>query len=106
MPISGQLLINGNWQPGAAGSFTAINPAEGTTLNGEFSKADAQQISACVDGAREAFLSFSQTSLQQRAGFLRACARQIMELGDELLITMQAETGYPRGRGEGERGRT
>src|SRR5690606_35210989 len=44
--------------------------------------------------------------LAKRAEFLRTCADEIMALGDELLDRITAETGYPKARGEMERGRT
>ncbi|PHR92688.1 MAG: aldehyde dehydrogenase (NADP(+)) [Robiginitomaculum sp.] len=104
--ILGKLLIGGEWQLGEAGHFNAVNPATGDTLPVQYSKASAEQISAAASAANIAFASYRNTSLKDRAGFLNACADEIMALGDELLECMQSETGYPRGRCEGERGRT
>ncbi len=41
-----------------------------------------------------------------RAAFLEAVAKLIVAIGDELIATAMAETGLPRMRLEGERGRT
>ncbi|WP_416307402.1 aldehyde dehydrogenase (NADP(+)) [Neptunicella sp. SCSIO 80796] len=106
MTISGKLLIAGEWQEGDAGSFQAVNPATGQPIATQHTKASEQQVSVAAELAGEAFAGYRNTSLKARATFLHACADHIMQLGDELLDCMQQETGYPRGRCEGERART
>jgi NADP-dependent aldehyde dehydrogenase len=56
--------------------------------------------------AGEAFDSFRATTDEQRARFLDSVAQQIMLLGDELIERAMLESGLPRVRLEGERGRT
>ncbi len=106
MPVTGQQLINGSWQPGGAGGFFAVNPRNGETVAPQISQAGKAQVLEAVAAAQQAFQVFRHTSLSDRAKFLRQCADEIMALGDVLLETMQAETGYPEARCIGERGRT
>lgn len=105
MPITGNLLINGQWQPGESGSIFAVNPANGETLPTTFTKATVDQVTLTTRAAGAAFDTFRNTSSTDRAAFLRTCAGEIINLGDELLDTVQAETGYPRMRCESERAR-
>ena len=106
MPVTGQQLINGTWQPGAAGSFSAVNPRTGEPLSPAISQASKAQVQDATEAAQQAFQQFRSSSLRDRATFLRQCANEITALGDELLETMQAETGYPEARCKAERGRT
>jgi len=61
--------------------------------------------SACA-AAEAAFDAYRDAPLEARAAFLERIADEIMALGDELIVTAMAETHLPRGRLEGERGRT
>ena len=56
--------------------------------------------------AEAAFPVFSALAPEARAAFLDAVADAIVAIGDELIVTAMAETGLPRARLEGERGRT
>ena len=53
-----------------------------------------------------AFDSFRATDAETRAAFLDAIGEEIVALGDVLIETACRESGLPRGRIEGERGRT
>lgn len=106
MTITGKQLIGGEWTQGEAGSFHGVNPQTGQKLEPAISSASNRQVDAAVRMAEAASKKFRHTSLSARAAFLRSCAEQIMALGDELLERLSAETGYPRGRAEMERGRT
>jgi alpha-ketoglutaric semialdehyde dehydrogenase len=57
-------------------------------------------------GSIRAFHSFRETSLAERARFLRRIGQGILNLGDALIDRAHAETSLPKGRLEGERGRT
>ena len=56
--------------------------------------------------AEAAFPAYAATDPASRAAFLEACAEAILAIGDELIVRAMAETGLPRARLEGERGRT
>lgn len=106
MTISGKQFINGEWVDGQAGTYQAIDPSTGAALAPLLSKASADQVQQAVAAAQAASSLFRRSSLQQRASFLRACGEEIMALGDSLVERAMAETGLPRARIEGERGRT
>jgi NADP-dependent aldehyde dehydrogenase len=86
--------------------FRGINPATEEALDPPFEEAAAPELERACASAWEAFDIFRETSLEARAAFLEAIAAGILALGDELIERATAETGLPRGRIEGERGRT
>lgn len=106
MSVTGKQLIGGEWQTGTSGRYQAINPATGEQLAPELSFASEDQLRTATAAAAAAAPIFAATSPQERSRFLETCADEIMALGDELLDRVSAETGYPRARAEGERGRT
>lgn len=106
MTITGKQLINGAWVDGQAGSYQAIDPATGLPLPVVLSKASSDQVKLAVAAAEADSAAFRRMPLQKRADFLRACAEEIMALGDVLVERAMAETGLPKARIEGERGRT
>jgi hypothetical protein len=55
MPITGNLLIDNQWQPGESGSMFAVNPANGETLPTTFTKATAGQVTLATRAAGAAF---------------------------------------------------
>lgn len=106
MSVTGKLFISGEWITGKGGSYQAINPANSQSLEPSMSSANAAQVEVALQAAEDAFQIFKHTSPALRAKFLRDCADEIMQLGDELLERVSNETGYPRPRAEGERART
>lgn len=63
-------------------------------------------VAAACAAADAAFDSYRATSNEERAAFLERIADEIMGLGDALIDAYTRESGLPRGRAEGERGRT
>lgn len=106
MTITGKQLIGGEWVQGEAGSFYGVDPRDGRNLQPTISIASNDQVDQTVRMADAASKIFRRSSPKERATFLRYCAEQIMALGDELLERVMEETGYPKARAEGERGRT
>lgn len=106
MQLTGELLIGGDSRFGTNGEIKGVNPATGETLEPAFggaTKADVDQAAAL---AHEAFASYRALPYETRATFLEAIAEHIEALGDDLIVRVMAETGLPRPRLEGERGRT
>jgi alpha-ketoglutaric semialdehyde dehydrogenase len=103
--IDGAILI-GSQQRQAEDRFSAVNPATGETLEPSFSSAGAEAVAQAGALAEAAFPGYSATDPVSRAGFLEACAEAILAIGDALIERAMAETGLPRARLEGERGRT
>jgi NADP-dependent aldehyde dehydrogenase len=106
MTITGKLLINGQWIDGQAGEYQAVNPATGKHIEPLLTKATAEQVKDAVAAAEAAASVFRRAPLAKRAEFLRACATEIMALGESLVERAMAESGLPKARIEGERART
>jgi len=105
MELTGENLIAGEDARGAA-SFRAVDPATGAELEPEFHEGDAALVDRALAAADAAFPAYARTTAGERAAFLRAVAEELLALGDALLERARAETGLPRARLEGERGRT
>ncbi len=106
MTITGAMLIGKNDVVGTKKEVKAINPATGEELEPGFKGGTAADVDTAARLAHAAFASYRETSLEQRAKFLETIGEQIMALGDDLIVRAQLETGLPRPRLEGERGRT
>ncbi|MBB4857400.1 NADP-dependent aldehyde dehydrogenase [Novosphingobium chloroacetimidivorans] len=63
-------------------------------------------VAAACAAAAEAFDVYRATDRETRAAFLERIADEIVAIGEPLIEAYMAESGLPRGRGEGERGRT
>lgn len=106
MSITGEAIIGGVHERGTEGSFKAWDPSRRDYLEPAFHMVSSDQIDRACRMAGEAFDSFRATTDEQRARFLDSVAQQIMLLGDELIERAMLESGLPRVRLEGERGRT
>ena len=106
MEITGHMLIGGEAVRGKAGTLRAFDPARNAEIEPEFGAGDASDVDRACRLAREAFDSFRQAPLEQRARFLEAIGEQIMALGDVLIERAHLESALPKARLEGERGRT
>ena len=103
--IDGAILV-GSTARQADTRFDAINPATGETLAPDFSSAGVDAVADAAALAEAAFPIYAATDPATRATFLEAIAEAILAIGDELIERAIQETGLPRGRLEGERGRT
>ncbi len=86
--------------------FTGFDPAADTPLAPDFAAADASHVEQACLLADAAFDVFRDTAPEDRATFLETIANNIEGLGDALIVRAMQESGLPRGRLEGERGRT
>jgi hypothetical protein len=107
MIITGEALIGGRAVKGTGGAGSkAWNPSlREQPMEPEFHMVDIAQIDRACRAADAAFDTFRAPERRTRA-FLETVAEQIMALGDELVERAMAESGLPRARIEGERGRT
>lgn len=105
MTITGELLL-GSTTRRAAATFHAVDPASGARLEPAFSEAGPDDVAAAAALAAAAFPVFRELSPDRRAAFLEAVATAIEALGDALIERAAQETGLPRARLTGERGRT
>ena len=106
MNITGEALIGAASVRGTGEAFQAFSPATGENLQPVFHTAGQAEIAKAAALAQAAFDSYRETGNDSRARFLESIAEQIVELGDELILRAMAESGLPRARLEGERGRT
>jgi NADP-dependent aldehyde dehydrogenase len=106
MNITGSQLIDGQAVQGKGTPFSGKNPARGETMTPEFSGATTADVAQACAAAAAAFRTYRATTPAARAKFLEEIATQILALGDALIERAVAESGLPRGRIEGERGRT
>ncbi|AZD20730.1 2,5-dioxovalerate dehydrogenase [Pseudomonas chlororaphis subsp. aurantiaca] len=106
MPVTGQLLIGQARVRGSHGEVHALAAATGEALAPSFGGAGPNDLERACALAEAVFDRYRETSLEQRAAFLESIASNILALGDELIERCMSETGLPRARLEGERGRT
>ena len=106
MQLTGEMLIGGGAVRGKGAAMRAVDPANGNDLDPLFMGGTPVDVDHACRLAWAAFDAFRETSLDERARLLEGIAEQILALGDPLIERACAETGLPRGRIEGERGRT
>jgi NADP-dependent aldehyde dehydrogenase len=106
MQIQGEMIIGHRVLRGSAGAVRAFDPARRATLEPEFGLATADDVEAACALAEQAFDSYRNLPLEQRARFLEAIAEQILAIGPVLIERASQESGLPAARLEGERGRT
>ena len=106
MIITGEALIGGVAVKGTGAAIRAYNPSLQQQMEPEFHSVDVAQIDQACRLADDAFDTFRALSDEKRAVFLETIGEQIMSLGDVLVERVMAESGLPRPRIEGERGRT
>jgi len=105
MPLTGHLVV-GFARVSTPDTYNGIDAASGDPLDPPLSIAGPAEIEEACSLAEAAFDVYRQSDLALRARFLDLCGENIMALGDELLDRAGRETGLPRARLEGERGRT
>ncbi len=106
MKITGAMLIGMAEVHGRQGEDRAVNPATGETLGGVFGGGTLADVDRACELAARDFDAFRSAPLETRARLLETIAQGLVELGDELVERAMAESGLPRARIEGERGRT
>jgi len=106
MTLTGTMLIGQQAVAGSREAIRAIDPATNQTLEPAYPGGTFEQVEQACSLAWAAFDSFRETSLEVRAGFLECIAEQIEALGDTLIDRAVLESGLPRARIQGERGRT
>src|SRR3954468_13984859 len=106
MPIKGELLIGRSARRGTNGEIFGLDAASGEKLQPGFGGATLDDLEEAAALASAASRPYRETSLDVRAKFLETIAQNILDIGDELIERCVLESGLPRGRIEGERGRT
>lgn len=104
--INGNIFVAGKERRGTNGSFTAVDPATGLPLPGEFGGATLNDLEAAATSAAAAFETYRATPVAARALFLECIADAVLSTGADLVERCVAETGYLQARVEAERTRT
>ncbi|HWW56700.1 MAG TPA: aldehyde dehydrogenase family protein, partial [Sphingopyxis sp.] len=103
--LAGTIFIGGAEET-TTDIFSATDPSTGQAIAPSFSAAGTGHVDRACALADDAFAAFSETTPEARAAFLEAIADEIGAIGDDLIERAMAESGLPRVRLEGERGRT
>jgi NADP-dependent aldehyde dehydrogenase len=106
MDLTGEMLIGATPARGEDQAFTGYDAASGAALEPRYGGATEADVARACALAEAAFDPYRATSPEVRARFLELVADKIAALGDALTDRACAETGLPRARIEGERGRT
>lgn len=106
MTLTGELIIGRSFERGSEGAFFGVDALSGDNLPVAFGAGSKAQLERACALAWQAFLPYRSLPLEKRADFLDEIGAQILALGDDLIVRAMAESGLPRPRLEGERGRT
>jgi NADP-dependent aldehyde dehydrogenase len=86
--------------------FRSIDAASGAPVGPAIAIDGPAEVAAACAAAEAAFDAYRATDRSTRAQFLETIAQNILDIGDALIVTAMRESGLPRARLEGERGRT
>ncbi|QEM82416.1 aldehyde dehydrogenase (NADP(+)) [Halomonas binhaiensis] len=106
MQLEGKQLIGADAVLASGRPIHGINPATGETLEPGYPGGSQAEVERACELAWQAFDAYRETGLEERATFLESVADEIEAIGDALIERAMAESGLPRARLEGERGRT
>ncbi|KAA3652290.1 MAG: aldehyde dehydrogenase (NADP(+)) [Proteobacteria bacterium] len=106
MQVTGHSLIGSQAVYPQGATIQAFNPATGAPIGPEYGGGGIDEVDRACALAEAAAVAFRTTSLEARARFLETVATEIEALGDALIERCMLESGLPRARLEGERGRT
>src|SRR5437764_12146824 len=95
MKTHDRIYINGKWQPShSADSIDVINAASEEVM-AKVPDGSAEDVADAVCAAREAFDSWSQSPITQRAEYLDKIAAQLKARSDEIARSIADEVGMP-----------
>ncbi|CAN5247912.1 aldehyde dehydrogenase (NADP(+)) [soil metagenome] len=90
----------------ADSGFRSIAADTGQPEGAAFPVHGAADVDAACAAAEAAFDAYRSTDRETRAVFLERIGEEIVAIGDDLIVAAMRESGLPRARLEGERGRT
>lgn len=86
--------------------YHSIDAATGVPVGESLAISGLADVDAACAAAETAFDMYRATSRDERAAFLDCIGDEILAIGDDLILAAMRESGLPRARLEGERGRT
>lgn len=104
--ITGKNYIGSHLLASGSKILKTFNPELNQENDWNFIEATTDEIEQAVQLAHKAYQEYKNFSGKKKALFLNAIADEILALGDAVLEVYVQESGLPRGRAEGERGRT
>jgi len=104
--ITGNLFIGQAEKQGTNGKVYALDAVTGEKLEPAFGGATSDDLEKACALAASAFPRYRNVTPEKRAAFLDRIAQNIADLGDVLVDRCMQETGLPKDRVQGERGRT
>jgi NADP-dependent aldehyde dehydrogenase len=106
MQLTGHMLIGASAVRGTLAELTPLDAATGDALQPTYGGGGQAEVDRACTLAEQAFDTFRESAPAQRAAFLEAIAQGLLDLGPALVERAARESGLPRARIEGERGRT
>ncbi|SDB82598.1 aldehyde dehydrogenase (NADP(+)) [Acinetobacter boissieri] len=106
MTLTGEMQIGQQCVAGTGEAIQAVNPANNQRLEPIYLGGNKDHVHQACTLAWQAFDDYRTRPFEQRAVFLETIALEIEALGDVLIERAMLESGLPRARLEGERGRT
>ena len=92
-----KVLIAGEWREAThpSGSFTAVNPATGEKLPGQYPVSGIEDVELALKAGQEAIEELRNLPLENIAVFLETFAAKIEQHREELVEMAHLETGFP-----------
>jgi len=95
LQVRDRIFVGGEWiEPEGGETIEVVNPTTEEAM-GSIPACAPADVDRAVLAAREAFDSWSQTSRQERAGYLEAIAAGLGERSEEIAATIAQELGMP-----------
>lgn len=102
MKLTGNLLIGAQEVSATAGTMKALNPATNTEIEPSFAFGGLKEVDRAAQLADDAFDSYNNTRLTERAAFLERIADGLDAIAPELAQRLSLESGLPVAQLEGE----
>src|SRR4051812_28359519 len=91
LQVKDKVFIGGEWvEPTGAEPVEVVTPTPEETI-GTIPACSPEDADRAVAAGREAFETWSQTSREERAGYIAAIAEGLNERGDEIAATITQE---------------
>ena len=89
------LYIDGSWvEPDGEGTIEVINPANEIVI-GSVPVGSESDANAAVKAARDAFTSWSESTVEERSNYLNLLSSALKDRGEEMAELITSEVGTP-----------
>jgi acyl-CoA reductase-like NAD-dependent aldehyde dehydrogenase len=94
--VRDKLYIGGSWVPSAGSGTIDVIDSTSEEVMGRIPEGTAEDVDAAVKAAKEAFASWSQTSLDERAKYLTRISEGLQARMDDIATVVSHEVGMPK----------